>query len=117
MGKERVSKTQSALKWVKVVTPEPPGGKELINEKLAKALASKTEFTTKEWDAFGIKDLLSEAFVNAGGAYFVPANVVPDVAELALEAVHKLGIGQKPGIEGAKEEESDFRKLKLIISV
>ena len=63
------------LVWKAPLTEMPSGGIELVNEKLAAALSSKTEFTQEEWDAFGIDELCSDHFVRVGDVYFHPAQV------------------------------------------
>jgi len=54
-----------------------PKGRELLNSELQKALESKTEpkFTQQEWDKFGICDLFTFDFVNAGGKNYSPTEL------------------------------------------
>ena len=47
--------------------------RELFHAQLALALTSKTEFTQREWDAFGIKDLRKDDFIKSGVNIFSPA--------------------------------------------
>lgn len=51
----------------------PGEGRELTSPELAKALTSKTTFTQKEWDTFGICDLRDDDFVKIGDRYLKPA--------------------------------------------
>jgi hypothetical protein len=69
----RVYSSLSGLKWHK--TQKGKSDDELTNAKLTEALATKTEFTQVEWDAFGIKGLNMDHFIQLGGSYFQP---VPD---------------------------------------
>ena len=55
----------------------PESGIELTSTELAAALETKTEFTTEEWDVFGIGDLQLDHFVKAGGKYYQPFEI-PD---------------------------------------
>ena len=45
----------------------------LENAGLADALTRQTEFTQREWDAFGVRGLRMSHFVKAGDAYYRPA--------------------------------------------
>ena len=50
-----------------------PSGLELVNPgELPAALASKTEFTQKEWLDFGISGLEPNNYVKSGSSYFKP---------------------------------------------
>jgi hypothetical protein len=55
---------------------KPRRGTELTNAELAKALASKSEFTQKQWDKFNITDLHVDHFIEglltSGVSYFQP---------------------------------------------
>ena len=68
-------KAASGLKWRKAKSEKPSNGQELMNEKLAEALATKTEFTQAEWDAFGIEVLHMDHFIQSGASCFQPAEV------------------------------------------
>eukprot|EP00966_Prymnesium_polylepis_P186070 4312850-Prymnesium_polylepis.1 len=48
----------SGLKWEQAGISKPVDGMELINKKLAEALKTKTEFSQKEWEEFGVHPLL-----------------------------------------------------------
>jgi hypothetical protein len=62
------------LKWVRAGMSRPSEGRELCCEKLARALERKTEFTVKEWNAFGIVDLRHDDFISSADSYFRPAS-------------------------------------------
>ena len=49
----------------------------MVNDKLAAALAQKTEFTQEEWDAFGINNLRADHYIKSGGACFQPFYALP----------------------------------------
>jgi hypothetical protein len=55
-------------------------GRELSNPELSGALATKTVFTSQEWDAFGIRDLRMHDLVRSGDSYFTPAPSEGDAA-------------------------------------
>ncbi len=55
--------TLSGRKWQKAGDEKPPKGRNLEHADLAKALGHKTEFTEREWEAFGIKDLDKDDFI------------------------------------------------------
>ena len=64
----------SGLKWERAGAEKPTHGRELSNQSLAAALEEgRTDFTQKEWDAFGIRNLRSDHFIKAGGSYFATA--------------------------------------------
>jgi ankyrin repeat protein/Ca2+-binding EF-hand superfamily protein len=67
----------SGLKWKEVgVTKSTRIGRSercLCNLPLADALTRKMEFTSEEWNSFGIRDLRYYDFIEAGGSYFKPA--------------------------------------------
>eukprot|EP00966_Prymnesium_polylepis_P225741 5221655-Prymnesium_polylepis.1 len=60
------------LKWVEVGANETKNGKELDNQKLAKALQSRTQFIRAELKKFGINELTREHFVKSGDKFFKP---------------------------------------------
>tara|TARA_Y100000741_G_C18259709_1_gene560176 strand:+ start:1177 stop:2124 length:948 start_codon:yes stop_codon:yes gene_type:complete len=62
----------SGLKWRDIGSRRPLKGTELTNEELSKALQTKLEFSPVEWDAFAVRELKMEHFVEAGGRYFQP---------------------------------------------
>ena len=71
----------SGLQWESTGTKTPEHGREVSNERLARALMSQAEyrasgfeFTQQEWDEFGIQDLRISDFVRAGSRCFVPAD-------------------------------------------
>lgn len=47
-------------------------GRRLQNEKLAKALEKTTEFSGREWEAFGLTDLQKNDVIKVGNGYFTP---------------------------------------------
>eukprot|EP00966_Prymnesium_polylepis_P096402 2233984-Prymnesium_polylepis.1 len=65
----------SGLKWHNIGTISPVGGREIVNEKLEINLALRTQFTQKEWDAWGIADLREDHFIKSGTSYFKPTAV------------------------------------------
>ena len=87
----------SGLKWLEFPGNDSPTGTELTNEALSEALQTKLdshsplEFTKEEWDAFGIKKLMSSHFINAraqGDAmywpYFLPVNTLEERLQAVL---------------------------------
>ena len=68
------SEPASGLRWKDVGSDEPAEGRALgqEHEKLRKALSGKTEFSTEEWENFGIKNLRMAHFVKSGTRYFRP---------------------------------------------
>ena len=66
----------SGLKWVEIGTERPSEGEDLNPKspgKLESALKEKTEFTLAEWEAFGIKHVRMDHFINSYGRYYRPA--------------------------------------------
>ena len=57
-------------KWEACVAEEPIVGRRLQNEKLAKALEKTTEFSGREWEAFGLTDLQKNDVIKVGNEYF-----------------------------------------------
>ena len=54
--------------------PFDPNSKgKLSNDQLSSALQSKTTFTEKEWNEFGINEVNSKSFIKSGDSYFQPA--------------------------------------------
>ena len=64
----------SGLKW-QDAGAKPPGGHELVNEQLAEALETKTEFTPQEWGGFGVSGLRMKHFIRAGNTHFRPVEL------------------------------------------
>ena len=66
----------SGLKWREISRTESSKGMELKNAKLAKALQTKTEleFMQEEWNAFAVKGLTINHFVEKDGKYFQPVS-------------------------------------------
>ena len=68
----------AVLKWVKVSADKVSDGNELQNPSLAESLTgklshgAKCEFTKEEWEAFNIKHLGRDDFIESGGNYFKP---------------------------------------------
>ena len=62
----------SGLRWASVGLTKPAQGQELSNNVLSASLQSKTEFTQREWDNFGVKDLRSDDYIKAGDCYYRP---------------------------------------------
>jgi len=88
----------SGLKWERIGTARPLQGRELRNEKLARGLERKAEFTEGEWSAFGIRGLLHDDFISSADSYFKPAS--PDRPRCPCSAGFKfecrLHTGQRP---------------------
>lgn len=74
----------SGLVWRSVDAAQVVGCRELSNPELSAALATKTDFTNQEWDAFRIHDLRVNDFVKAGDSYFAPASSDGGAAPNAL---------------------------------
>jgi hypothetical protein len=65
----------SVLKWRNAGASKPDKGRELEHAKLAQALARKTEFTQREWEALGITQQLAPGdYIKAGDNYYKPAD-------------------------------------------
>ena len=75
----------SGLRWHKT-KKKPPQGIELTNSALAEALKSKTDFTQRDWDAFGIAKFSMDFFIKSGSCYFIP------VAALSERQWASLGV-------------------------
>ena len=84
----------SGLQWQVIGDSLPQNGREIFNSALATLLMSKTEFTRKEWDAFGIETPLRKGdFIKSGASYFepVPTLAVDCRAELHEDFLRTLG--------------------------
>ena len=85
----------SGLKWVDAGPKQPDKGRELVHSKLAEALTIGNEFTTQEWEAFGIQDLRMDHRVQSGKSYFRPAaakaSLLPVVDDAGANA-HSRGL-------------------------
>jgi len=75
----------SGLKWRNVGDSKPSFGSGLVNQTLAEALTSKTDFTENEWSEFGINDLHSDDFIESHGFYFK----IAEAAEAEIMGKHK----------------------------
>eukprot|EP00966_Prymnesium_polylepis_P040240 933840-Prymnesium_polylepis.1 len=62
----------SGLSWRKVDAQHAVSGQRVVNDKLAAALATRTEFTQDEWKEFDVHDLRVDSYVKSGDAYFQP---------------------------------------------
>ena len=90
------------LKWVDSGSEPPSDGRQLNNNALAQALEKgQTEFTQKEWEAFGLGDLFvdypdetdrkhpgfhqgfHQPYIKAGSSYFKPADTPFELPENA----------------------------------
>ena len=81
----RVAGSAPGVKWQRIGAEEPAGGRLLTNTGLSNALATlQTEFTIREWEAFGIVDLRSNDYILAGDSYFEPAGESFDVHKIAV---------------------------------
>ena len=93
MAQRRMAKGVLGLKWETTSDGRPTKGEELTNAKLVQALTNKqTEFTLKQWDAFGINDLREDQFVKSGNHYFKP---VVRSGDAARSASGDLRVGMK----------------------
>eukprot|EP00966_Prymnesium_polylepis_P010249 236314-Prymnesium_polylepis.1 len=57
------------IKW-RSVSSRPDTGRELVNQKLTDALATRVTFTREEWATFGITDLRAKDFIRSGIFYY-----------------------------------------------
>ena len=64
----------SGLEWIDMGSEVPMDGSPLEHPALAQALAKQTQFTRKEWEAFGISKLRMDHFIVSGNSCFRPAN-------------------------------------------
>jgi hypothetical protein len=74
-------------------------------------LKGKTVFTEEEWARFGIRDLRSNHFIEAGGSYYKPAGAIEDAIyrpwrEKSKDWLEALSRG---------EEIADFREARAFI--
>jgi hypothetical protein len=67
------------LNWRNAGAVRPAQGREIFSSELAEALTSKTTFTQKEWDGFGLGEVGSEDFIKAEASYFKPEEVFFDI--------------------------------------
>jgi hypothetical protein len=84
----------SGLQWQVIGDSLPQNGREIFNSALATLLMSKTEFTRKEWDAFGIETPLRKGdFIKSGASHFepVPTLAIDCRAELHEDFLNTLG--------------------------
>ena len=65
----------TGLRWLRTSLADGGAGRELTHKKLATALRSKTEFSAKEWEALGVKELGATDFVRLGASYYRPVTV------------------------------------------
>ena len=70
---ENDSQGPSGLQWKQIGYARPASGQELTNPKLARALRIKRDFTSQEWDEFGIVALRTDDYIKAG-QYFMPVD-------------------------------------------
>lgn len=102
----------SGLQWESAGAKTPEHGREVSNQRLARALMSQAEyrasgfeFTQQEWEEFGIRDLRIFDYVRVGSRCFVPADrEEPGNAEAAA--------GLAPG--SAREAEGSLVERVLI---
>jgi len=74
--KEKIKRGPAlGLKWRCIGATEPTKGRLLksSDSELAQALSNKTEFTKIQWEAFGIRDLRTDDFIESSGTYYTPA--------------------------------------------
>ena len=83
--------TKLGLTWTEVGTTEPEQGAQLSSPSLAEALKQKTQFTEKEWRAFGIAGLRSSSCIQSGGLYFQPARTKTKLENMYPMASARLG--------------------------
>ncbi len=101
--------TEPGLKWLPAGNTEPRHLKHVRGpgmNLLAEELTKKTEFTKKEWESFGIKDLRPDHFIKSGNSYFQPAGTECTVT-FTIPQWDKLDIFKNKGrddhIDGIKE--------------
>ena len=97
-------------KWLAVGDTQPTEGRQLTNSMLAAALASKTaaaeeqpltrvfDFTKEDLDSFGVTDMRSTDFIEAGGSYFKPTSSTAQIFKnprLADALMHKTEFTQQ----------------------
>ena len=70
-----------ALQWQDVGPNRPSEGRQLINSRLSDALAVKTQFTEKEWDAFCMPGPRIDDFIKVGDSYFQPGKSPDEVVQ------------------------------------
>ena len=87
----------SGLTWNEVGTGLPQSSNELTNQKLSKALESKTKFTEDEWEQFGINGLQMNDSIRASGKYFQPAE---NKNGFTISEIAEVGFGPKELHEG-----------------
>ena len=63
------------LKWVPIGPNRPRVGRELMNQQLRDALASKIEFTAEEWAKFCISSLKKYDYIKSGDEYYRPDDI------------------------------------------
>eukprot|EP00966_Prymnesium_polylepis_P268273 6197521-Prymnesium_polylepis.1 len=124
------------IKWVNKGPAQPSTGREIDNEKLAKALSVKTEFTAIEWDMFGITDLRVGDFILSDKDYFQPEegflvplerSDAPSQSRSLLVGIDlRLHVGSKAGeqavvvskvYEGSPAAEFGFRDGDVIVNL
>jgi len=95
-GEQDVVPTASGLKWLEMKWLDAgvaPKGTELTNKELSKALTRKTEFTQKEWNAFGIHvqpERLPDYFIQSlPGKYFQPLEETKRQSLMAFKEAFK----------------------------
>ena len=69
----------------------------LENAGLADALTRQTEFTQREWDAFGVRGLRMSHLVKAGDAYYRPAGTEEQKDVRVLRSLAHYGAFRKDG--------------------
>jgi hypothetical protein len=70
-----------ALQWQDLGPNRPSEGRQLINSRLSDALAVKTQFTEKEWDAFCMPGPRIDDFIKVGDSYFQPGKSPDEVVQ------------------------------------
>ena len=82
-----------AMTWQDVGPNRPSEGRQLVSSRLTDALAVKTQFTKKEWDAFGMPPLRIDDYIKVGNSFFQPK--LPGGKDFKDEQKQKLGKAEK----------------------
>ena len=105
--KEVFDITTLGLKWNLAGDEKPKKGRSLEHPELAKALAYKTDFSEKEWEAFGIQDLRKDDFILSEATL---GSKWKEVGEKKPETGRELS---NPALQKALKEKKVFSKADL----
>jgi hypothetical protein len=82
-----------AMTWQDVGPNRPSEGRQLVSSRLTDALAVKTQFTKKEWDAFGMPPLRIDDYIKVGSSFFQPT--LPGDKDVKDKQKQKFGNAEK----------------------